>query len=79
MPYQEVTNYQAVLENSLPYSTKYGVKGNQFENVLVILDDAGANWNQYSFGNLPEGSNKSDARLMRSRNLFYVCCSRTKK
>jgi len=77
IPYREVSTYRAVLESNLPYSTKHGVKGDQFKNVLVILDDAGANWNQYSFANLLEGSDTSDSRLQRSRNLFYVCCSRT--
>ena len=79
VPYREVTNYRAVLENNLPYSTKHGVKGDEFDNVLVLLDDAGANWNQYSFGNLLAGADKSESRLLRTRNLFYVCCSRAKK
>jgi len=74
--YTEVSRYRAVLQSSLPYSTKHGVKGDHFKNVLVILDDAGANWNQYSFGNLLAGVDTSDSRLLRSRNLFYVCCSR---
>lgn len=78
LPYQEVSNYRAVMESHLPYSTKHGVKGDEFQNVLVILDDAGANWNQYSFGNLLAGGDTSDARLTRTRNLFYVCCSRAK-
>nr|WP_292119192.1 UvrD-helicase domain-containing protein [Brevundimonas sp.] len=76
IPYQEVAIYRAVLESNLPYSTKHGVKGDQFKNVLVVLDDAGANWNQYSFGNLLAGADKSNDRLRRTRNLFYVCCSR---
>ncbi len=78
IPYQEISTYRAVLENSLPYSTKHGVKGDEFQNVLVILDDAGANWNQYSFGNLLAGADKSESRMQRTRNLFYVCCSRAK-
>lgn len=76
LPYREVSIYRSVLKSNLPYSTKHGVKGNQFKNVLVILDDAGANWNQYSFGNLLEGADTSNSRFQRSRNLFYVCCSR---
>lgn len=76
IPYREVSSYRAVLQSSLPYSTKHGVKGDQFKNVLIILDDAGANWNQYSFGNMLEGTDTSESRLKRSRNLFYVCCSR---
>ncbi|KZD12392.1 DNA helicase II [Oceanibaculum pacificum] len=76
IPYQEISIYRAVLQSNLPYSTKHGVKGDQFKNVLVILDDTGANWSQYSFGNLLEGTDSSNSRLQRSRNLFYVCCSR---
>lgn len=76
VPYREISVYRAVLQSNLPYSTKHGVKGGQFKNVLVILDDAGANWNQYSFGNLLGGTDTSNSRLQRSRNLFYVCCSR---
>lgn len=76
--YAEISNYCDVLQHDLPYSTKHGVKGDQFQNVLVILDDAGANWNQYSFGNLLAGIDTSENRIKRSRNLFYVCCSRAK-
>lgn len=78
IPYAEISNYRAVLQNNLPYSTKHGVKGDEFQNVLVILDDAGANWNQYSFGKLLTGTDTSEGRIKRSRNLFYVCCSRAK-
>jgi DNA helicase-2/ATP-dependent DNA helicase PcrA len=78
VPYKEVSNYHAVLEDSLPYSTKHGVKGAEFENVFVILDDAGANWNQYSFSRLLSGSETNENRLHRTRNLFYVCCSRAR-
>lgn len=78
VPYREISRYRAVLENSLPYSTKHGVKGAEFDNVLVVLDDAGANWNQYSFSRLLAGSETNDVRLRRTRNLFYVCCSRAK-
>lgn len=78
IPYVEISNYRAVLQHNLPYSTKHGVKGDQFRNVLVVLDDAGANWNQYSFGKLLAGTDTSESRIKRSRNLFYVCCSRAK-
>lgn len=78
IPYAEITNYRAVLQNNLPYSTKHGIKGDEFQNVLVILDDAGANWNQYSFGKLLAGTDTSEGRIKRSSNLFYVCCSRAK-
>lgn len=78
IPYLEVTNFRAVFEENLPYSTKHGVKGDEFDNVIVILDDPGANWNQYSFGKLLSGVDTSESRLKRTRNLFYVCCSRAR-
>jgi DNA helicase-2/ATP-dependent DNA helicase PcrA len=78
VPYVEVSNYRAVLLDHLPYSTKHGVKGDEFQNVLVVLDDAGANWNQYSFGKLLAETDTSEGRIRRTRNLFYVCCSRAK-
>lgn len=79
IPYREVSIYCSVLEDHLPYSTKHGVKGDEFDTVLVILDDEGARWNQYSFGNLLIGRDTSDRRMLRTRNLFYVCCSRARK
>jgi len=78
IPYVEVTRYRAVFEENLPYSTKHGVKGDEFENVIVILDDTGANWNQYAFGRLLSGTDTSESRSKRTRNLFYVCCSRAR-
>lgn len=78
LPFGEVMTYRAVSESHLPYTTKHGVKGDEFDNVLVILDDAGANWNQYSFGNLLSGQEANNNRRNRTRNLFYVCCSRAK-
>jgi len=76
--YKEVSAYRQVFEKHLPYSTKHGVKGDEFDTVFVILDDAGARWNQYSFGNFLAGSEANADRLSRTRNLFYVCCSRSK-
>lgn len=78
IPYVEVSNFRAVFDENLPYTTKHGVKGDEFDNVIVILDDPGANWNQYSFGKLLSGVDNSEARLKRTRNLFYVCCSRAR-
>ena len=78
IPYVEVSNFRAVFDENLPYTTKHGVKGDEFDNVFVILDDPGANWNQYSFGKLLSGVDTSASREKRTRNLFYVCCSRAR-
>ncbi|WP_084584482.1 UvrD-helicase domain-containing protein [Sphingomonas azotifigens] len=81
LPYCEVTDYTAFFEDHTPYATKHGVKGAEFDDVAVILDDAGANWNLYSFTKYLNGEDKvsNEKRWSRSRNIFYVCCSRAKR
>jgi len=79
--YSEVIALSNFLNDSTPFNTKHGVKGAEFENVLVVC---GRGWNHYNFnqflewsgGNIP--ANKK-ATYERNRNLFYVACSRPKK
>jgi DNA helicase-2/ATP-dependent DNA helicase PcrA len=83
LPYQEVIALDKFIDESTPFATKHGVKGAEFENVLVIF---GRGWNQYNFNqflewagsphNIP--SDRLDA-YERNRNLFYVVCSRPRK
>lgn len=74
--YQEVINLNSYIQNYTPFSTKHGVKGSEYENVLVVIDDT--LWSQYSFNDY-FGNNKSNQiRFEKTRNLFYVCCSRSK-
>lgn len=56
------------------------MKGDEFENVLVVL---GRGWNQYNFEQFLEFSAATSqapadrqAFFERNRNLFYVSCSR---
>ena len=80
MPFKELIAFEKYIKNHTPFSTKHGVKGAEFDNVLVVL---GRGWNLYNWDQLfmwlhttcPE--NKRDA-LERNRNLFYVACSRPK-
>jgi DNA helicase-2/ATP-dependent DNA helicase PcrA len=74
----QLHTYRQVLEKNMPYATKHGVKGDEFDTVIVVLDDAGASWNQYAFGKRLEGQDTSEARWDRTGNLFYVCCSRAR-
>lgn len=78
--YKEVIHLYQYVEDKTPFSTKHGVKGAQFENVLVVC---GRGWNHYNwnqmlewFGNVPKGKEET---FERNRNLFYVACSRPKK
>lgn len=79
--YSEVIALTNFLNDSTPFNTKHGVKGAEFENVLVVC---GRGWNQYNFNQFLEWAggtipaNKQDS-FERNRNLFYVACSRPKK
>jgi len=79
--YSEVIALTNFLTESTLFSTKHGVKGVEFENVLVVF---GRGWNHYNFnqflewasGTIPAGK---EPIFERNRNLFYVTCSRPKK
>jgi DNA helicase-2/ATP-dependent DNA helicase PcrA len=78
-PYTEVIAFNKFLEEHSPFATKHGVKGNEFDTVFVVLDDKGAHWNLYSFDKYLSGEDEKAGkqdRADRTRNLFYVCCSR---
>ncbi len=79
--YSEVVALVNFINDKTPFATNHGVKGAEFENVLVVV---GRGWNQYNFGQMLEWVNngvpkgKQDS-YERNRNLFYVACSRPKK
>lgn len=75
-PYREVARLHRFIEDSTPFSTKHGVKGAEFDRVLVVIDDAA--WNQYSFNDVFSGKREKKDRFNRTLNLLYVCCSRPK-
>ncbi len=83
VPYQEIVALCRYLSGHSPFETKHGVKGAQFENVLVVV---GRGWNRYNFNEMLElarddahvPANK-EAAFERNRNLFYVTCSRPKR
>ncbi|MCR4621172.1 MAG: UvrD-helicase domain-containing protein [Clostridiales bacterium] len=80
--YKEVINVIGFQKPDAEYSTDHGVKGEEFENVILIM---GRGWNNYKFDEaLPINpilisDEKQMKAYIRNRNLFYVCCSRAKK
>lgn len=75
----EVENYCNFLEKNTPFSTQHGVKGEEYEDVIVVFDDAEAAWNDYSFAKMltPQAAGEpKDSVKERSRKLAYVCFSR---
>jgi DNA helicase-2/ATP-dependent DNA helicase PcrA len=83
VPYREIVSLTRFINEETPFSTKHGVKGAEYENVLVVF---GRGWSQYNFNKFLEWagspntipSNRQDM-FERNRNLFYVTCSRPKK
>lgn len=77
--YEEFINLYTYLEGYSPFSTQHKIKGEEFENVLVILDNG--KWNSYNFEYLldPLNSKCNPPVLTRTQKLFYVCCTRAMK
>lgn len=74
--YQELCNLYDFVEGFTPYSTQHNIKGAEFDNVFVVLDNG--RWNDYNFKNLFLGTG-TDTVLKRTQKIFYVCCTRTKR
>ena len=83
VPYKEIISFTEYNNEYSPFRTQHGVKGAEFENILVVF---GRDWNKYNcvemLGNAESthiANDKSAIEFEDNRNLFYVCCSRAKK
>jgi len=81
--YRELIALDRFIDETTPFATKHGVKGAEFENVLVVI---GRGWNQYNFNQFLEWAGSPDhipgsrrEAFERNRNLFYVTCSRPRR
>lgn len=86
-PAVEFRGYRNYIAEQSPFSTQQGIKGAEFERVLVIADDEEGTHFQFSYdkyfgikalsdrdrANLAEGK---ETQVERTRRLFYVCCTR---
>jgi DNA helicase-2/ATP-dependent DNA helicase PcrA len=86
-PARELWGYYRYLMENSPYSTQQGIKGAEFERVIVVLDDEESRHTQYSYEKLlglkaPSDKDRKNIEegketvFDRTRRLFYVCCSR---
>jgi len=74
--YREFTSVFSYINQFTPFSTQHNIKGDEFKNVFVALDNG--NWSKYNFKYLFEGTGSESVRE-RTKKLFYVCCSRAKE
>lgn len=76
--YSQIINFFKHIQNQSLFSTKHGTKGDEFRNVLTVIDDT--EWKgEYNFENFFNDSDDKPERKLRTRNLFYVECSRAKE
>ena len=85
--YQQFRKLYLYLEGYTPFSTQHKIKGEEFDNVFVVMDNGG--WNNYNFeylfdGTLYNGLTPAKKRsypniLSRTQKIFYVCCTRAKE
>ena len=75
--YSQFVRLYQVQQDNTPFSTKHNTKGDEFDNVLVVIDDI--SWKQnYNFDDFFSGNTTNEQRYYRTNNLFYVVCSRAK-
>lgn len=79
----DLESYVQFLLDKTPFSTQHGVKGEEYQNVLVVIDDKEAAWNSYNYiGHLTPktlGREPTDRQRSLTSKLFYVCCSRAEE
>lgn len=89
-PAQELRPYERYISEGSPYSTQHGVKGAQFDRVLVVLDEEESNYNTYDYervfaDELARAADRAafkadgDNTWSRTLRLLYVCCTRAKR
>ena len=75
----ELSAYCEFVTDNTPFSTQHGVKGEEYDDVLVLFDDVEAGWNNYSFSKLFIPGIAGEAKqtqIDRSLRLAYVCFTR---
>lgn len=89
-PASQLLAYQTYISERSPFWTQQGIKGAEFERVLVVLDDAESTHFQFSYEKYLGLKDLSDTDLKnigegkesvvdRTRRLFYVSCTRALK
>ena len=87
VPFSQLGRYAEYIEDRTAFGTHQGVKGLEFRDVMVIIDDYGARGFLFSYEKLFGLKAKTDAdrkneaagketTIERTRRLLYVTCSR---
>ncbi|WP_321794749.1 UvrD-helicase domain-containing protein [Caballeronia sp. J97] len=87
---QELRPYESYVSEGSPYATQHGVKGAQFDRVVVVMDEEESDYRTYNYERIfasaearaadharaREGDENTWSRTLR---LLYVCCTRAKR
>lgn len=87
---QELRPYERYVSQGSPYATQHGVKGAQFDRVVVVMDEEESDYRTYNYERVfasaaaraadraraQEGDENTWSRTLR---LLYVCCTRAKR
>lgn len=90
VPFSEIAPYARYVSNQAEFGTHQGVKGLEFDRVMVLMDDGEARGFMFGyekfFGakeltatDIKNEAEGRDSSIGRTRRLFYVTCSRAKK
>ena len=75
--FREIVDLYNYVEDHSPFSTQHGVKGSEWDNIFVSLDNGG--WTLYNYEKLLAAPDSEGSVEARSRMMLYVACSRAKE
>ncbi len=89
-PFNEIVQYNKYINEETNFATHQGVKGLEFNRVMVVIDDTEARGFMFSYDKLfnlkpltpTDKKNREEGKetgIERTQRLFYVACSRAKE
>lgn len=78
-PFSQIEPMAEYLSGNAHFDTHQGVKGLEFERVMVIMDDAEARGFLFKYEDLFGGKEAGDKTVESTKRLFYVTASRAKE
>ena len=87
---QELQPYERYVSEGSPYATQHGVKGAQFDRVIVVMDEEESDYRTYNYERVFASADARAADRARAQDgdentwsrtlrLLYVCCTRARR
>lgn len=87
---QQLRPYERYVSEGSPYATQHGVKGAQFERVIVVMDEEESDYRTYNYERVFASAETRAADRARAQSgdentwsrtlrLLYVCCTRAQR